>query len=147
MVLIFPSWLLVMQEFFSSSRLMFLIHFFVKWNCFPHHWSLALWLIDVSLARVDTMKLYYPRISLKDYLQISLLILSELKWIKQLLFPLKSSENQRFSDDFRRNRSQSIRFNSLNIRSEIWRWFLEKLFPIYIEIQAEKNFLKVNSRC
>ena len=37
------------------------------------------------------------------------------------LFPLKLSENHRFSDDFRGSRSQLIRLNSLNIRSQFWR--------------------------
>ena len=41
-----------------------------------------------------------------------LLILSEIKWINTLLFPLKSSENQRFSDDFGGNRSYFMRINS-----------------------------------
>ena len=36
---------------------------------------------------------------------ISLLILSEIKLINQLLFPLKLSENDRFPDDFKGNRS------------------------------------------
>ena len=42
---------------------------------------------------------------LRDRLQISLLILSEFNQINSLLFSMKSSENQRFSDDFRGNRS------------------------------------------
>ena len=48
---------------------------------------------------------------------ISPLILSEYKWIKQVLFPLKSSENIWFSDDFRGNRSQFINLNSVVIRT------------------------------
>ena len=36
---------------------------------------------------------------------VSLLISSEIKQINWLLVPLKSSENHRFSDDFRGNRS------------------------------------------
>ena len=42
---------------------------------------------------------------LKDHREISLLMLSEFKRINYLLLPLKSSENLRFSDDFRGNRS------------------------------------------
>ena len=34
------------------------------------------------------------------------LILSKFRLIEQLPFPLKSSENHNFSDDFRKNRSQ-----------------------------------------
>ena len=34
---------------------------------------------------------------------------------------MKSSENLWFTDDFRGNRSQSIRLNLINIRSGIWR--------------------------
>ena len=42
---------------------------------------------------------------LKDCCQTLLLILSKFKWIKKLLFPLKSSENLRFSNSFRGNRT------------------------------------------
>ena len=45
----------------------------------------------------------------RDRLQISLLILSELKRAKDLLLPLKSSENHRLFDDFSGSRSQLIR--------------------------------------
>ena len=54
---------------------------------------------------------------LKDYLQISLLILSQFEQINELLFPLKSSDNRRFSDDFGRNWTSLIRLNSINVRS------------------------------
>ena len=40
---------------------------------------------------------------IRDHHQLLLLILSEIDRIKQLLFPLKSSENLWFSDDFRGN--------------------------------------------
>ena len=63
------------------------------------------------------MKLTIRRV--RDHLQISFLILNELKEINQLLFPLKSSENQMFPDDFRGNRSYSLRSNSLNIIREL----------------------------
>ena len=43
--------------------------------------------------------------SARDHLQISLLSLSKFNRIHYLLFPLKSSENRRFSDDFTGNRS------------------------------------------
>ena len=54
----------------------------------------------------------------RDRLQISLLLWSEFKWIINFYFPenhQKTSENLRFSDDFRRNK-----VNSLNNRSEVW---------------------------
>ena len=44
-----------------------------------------------------------------------------IKRICQLLFPLKSTKNRRFSDDFRGNGSQLIYFNWFNIRIDIWR--------------------------
>ena len=56
--------------------------------------------------------------------QISLLILSVFKEINSLLFPLKSSESHRFSDDFRGNR---ICLNSPNIISEIGRRSLSNM--------------------
>ena len=43
--------------------------------------------------------------SIWDRLQISLLILSEFKYINELLLPLKSLKNLQFSDDFMGNRS------------------------------------------
>ena len=43
--------------------------------------------------------------SIRDRLQISLLILSEFKYINELLLPLKSLKNLQFSDDFMGNRS------------------------------------------
>ena len=58
-----------------------------------------------------------------DRHQISLRISREL--INQLLFPLKSSENLWFSNDFRGYGNQSIRSNTLNIISEIWRQCLQ----------------------
>ena len=33
---------------------------------------------------------------------------------------MKTSKSDRFSNDFRGNRGEFIRLNSLNIRSEIW---------------------------
>ena len=42
---------------------------------------------------------------LRDHLQILRLMLNEFKQINLLMFPLKSSENLRFSDDLRGNRS------------------------------------------
>ena len=52
--------------------------------------------------------------------QISCLI-RESEQNNQLLFPLKWSENHRFSNDFRGNRSWLNCLNS-QIRSETWRW-------------------------
>ena len=57
----------------------------------------------------------------RDHLQISLLILRKFKQINRLIFPLESSENQRFANNFRRNRSYVICLKTLNIRSKIWR--------------------------
>lgn len=51
-----------------------------------------------------------------------ILIWNKFKRINYILFPLKSSENVRFSDGFIRNISYLIRSNSLNVRIEIWRW-------------------------
>ena len=56
---------------------------------------------------------------IRDCLQILLPILREFKRINQLLSLLQSSGNQRFSNDFRGNRSQLIRLNSVDIRSQI----------------------------
>ena len=70
-----------------------------------------------------------------DCLQTSLLIFSELKLINSLLFPLKASENHRFSDDFRGNRCHLICLNSLNIRSEVWRRSLRKHSKIKMGLQ------------
>ena len=59
----------------------------------------------------------------RDRLQIPFLILGGFKRLNQLLFPLKSSENQRFSDDVRGNRSLSDprEYSVILIKSEIWR--------------------------
>lgn len=54
------------------------------------------------------------------FYKISFLILSELKPIDKLLFPVEPT----FFCDFRGNTSQQIRSNSPNIRSKIWSWFL-----------------------
>ena len=54
------------------------------------------------------------------------LITTEFKLMNWLLFPLKSSENQIFSDDFRGNRTCLIHLYSLNIKGEIRRRFLTK---------------------
>ena len=43
-------------------------------------------------------------VTLRDRCQILPLILNELKHINEVPFLLKSSENRRFSDDFRWNR-------------------------------------------
>ena len=56
----------------------------------------------------------------------SFLILRKYMRINQLLLPLKSSENDRSFDDFRGEGERSI--NSLNIRSEIWRLLLRRLY-------------------
>ena len=48
------------------------------------------------------------------HVQILLLIRSEFKQFNQLLFPNKSSEKHRFSDDLRGYRSQLIRLILLN---------------------------------
>ena len=76
---------------------------------------------------------------LKDRYQLLLLILSKLKWINLILFPLKSSGNHRFSDNVRVNRSYSIQLDLLHIRSEIWR---PSLCGVLI-YQQVGNFLEV----
>ena len=53
--------------------------------------------------------------SLKDRSQISLLIFWEFKRINELLGPLKSLGNYKFSDEFRENRSKLIRSQLHNI--------------------------------
>ena len=65
---------------------------------------------------------------IRDCLQILLPILREFKRINQLLSLLQSSGNQRFSNDFRGNRSQLIRLNSVDIRSQIWSRSQKHLF-------------------
>ena len=68
----------------------------------------------ISLRTNESCNMSYYR----DRLQISLLILSEFKRVNQILLPVKSSENRRFSDHFMGNRIWLIRLNSLNIRTE-----------------------------
>ena len=53
----------------------------------------------------------------RDRLHILLLILSEFKRIIYLLFPLKSSVNKRFSDDFRVDRISLVRLNLRNFET------------------------------
>ena len=67
-----------------------------------------------------------------DSPKISFLILSEFKWVNQLLFPLKLSKNQMSSDDFRQ---KTIDLNWFNIRNEVW-WQIEA------DSQASPNFSK-----
>ena len=55
-------------------------------------WKTKKWLA----SKIKMLKIF---IELRD-----LIILSQSKQINQLLFPLKLSENYRFSDDFRGNR-------------------------------------------
>ena len=69
-----------------------------------------------------------------------LLILREFKWISYLLLPLKSSENHRFSNDFRGNRRSLICLNSHYIRSEIWRW---SLTCMEISTCLKQSYLKI----
>ena len=61
----------------------------------------------------------------RERLKILLLVSSQFKQISYLLFPSKSSENDRFSSDFREN-SQLSRLNLRNIRSEICRRHSQK---------------------
>ena len=82
----------------------------------------------------------------RDRLQISLLTLRKFKRINQTLFPLKSLENQRFSDGFRGNRGWLIRLNLLNTKSEICRQSLNvSLISKSGEIPVWKWFFKANS--
>ena len=64
---------------------------------------------------------------------MSFLIISKFKQINKILFPPKSSENHRFSDDFRGNKSYVIRFNSLLIRSK----FRDDLLSIYSNVTVD----------
>ena len=68
----------------------------------------------------------------RDRLQILFLILDEFKRINEVSIPLKSSKNQGFSDDFRKNRNWLILLNLLNIRSEIWRRSLMTFHVIFV---------------
>ena len=52
-------------------------------------------------------------------------ILNRVKLINLVLFLLKSSENPRFSHDFRES-NRLIRINSPIVRSEVWLRFLPK---------------------
>ena len=57
----------------------------------------------------------------RDRCQILLVISSKFERIDSFLFPLNSSENLWYFDQFGGNRkSKLIRSNLLNIRSEIW---------------------------
>ena len=99
-------------------------------NCV--HDEITIWRCWLSLMKTSTVKLMVIQINsyiwhtFRDRHQIQLLISSKFKWINWLLFPLKSSENPRFSDDFKGNRSWLIRLNSLTIRGKIWWWSLNK---------------------
>ena len=76
---------------------------------------------NLVLCRNDAPKFRVRLILQRNCLHISLLMSSEFKRINQFLFPLKLSENDKFTDDFIGNRSFLIRLNSLNIRCVIWR--------------------------
>ena len=79
--------------------------FLIPWNFFISYFdpfSFFILLYITPTTSNNKMQIYFY---IKDRLQISLLILSEFKRINWLLFPLKSSENLWFSDDFRENRS------------------------------------------
>ena len=74
-----------------------------------------------NVAKYVQRHLIYLPNNIRDRLQISLLILSKVKWTYQLLIRLKSLEKLRFPDGFRGDESSLIRINSLNIRCKIWR--------------------------
>ena len=113
----------------------------VAWNMKFHREILTAGIFSIILKRCMTFTclapdvflfgqwlVTHPRTSvwrlynwLRDRLQIWLHILSKFKRINIQLFPLKSSENLWFSDDFRGNNCILIRLNSLNMWSEIWR--------------------------
>ena len=65
---------------------------------------------DNTVFKERWMNNLSPRVfrKIRDRHQILRQILSQSKRIDQLLFPLKSSENHGFSDDFRGNRSWLI---------------------------------------
>ena len=71
---------------------------------------------------------------MRQYRHIFLLALSKFNQISELLKPVKSTDNHRFSDHFRGNRSYLIRSNLLNIRSKIWRLSLS-----YLDDQTTKK--------
>ena len=64
--------------------------------------------------------LEFIRFTFRDRHQISFLTLIKFRRINQLLFPLKSLQNIRISDDFRGSGCYLIRLNLINIGSEIW---------------------------
>ena len=69
------------------------------------------------MLNIKMYKALIQVIIIGDSLKISFLILSEFKRVNQLLFPLKLSKNQMFSDDFRQ---KTIDLNWFNIRNEVW---------------------------
>ena len=66
-----------------------------------------------NVAKYVQRHLIYLPNNIRDRLQISLLILSKVKWTYQLLIPLKSLEKLRFPDGFRGDESSLIRKNRL----------------------------------
>ena len=85
-----------------------------------------------SYMSLPYLVLEYDQFCIRSRHQIPLLVLS--RKFEQILFTLKPSENHRFSDDFRRNRSSLIRINSLDITSETWRWFLTRIWPKILKL-------------
>ena len=110
-------------NFHENTWRLLAVHYFCKRF---HHWSKFLKVIfhkfylDHSWILCPIFveeTLNYTGIDfLRDRLQILPLMLSEFKGTDLLLFSLKSSENLRFSGDFRMNRSDLIHLNSINIR-------------------------------
>ena len=66
------------------------------------------------------------------HLQILILIFNKVKWIKQLLFPLKPSENHEFFNDFMKKRMYLINLKFLNIRTKSWWQSLKQHFMVGI---------------
>ena len=72
---------------------------------------------NMMIIHVLAFNLLYwqVRFQIRDHSQILFPIFIELEGINQLLFTLNSSENHRFFDDFKANRSYKVRLSSETI--------------------------------
>ena len=108
------SLLLILNRFCKTSTRLFSYfnynfeHAFAWWISLCPQCCLQSILLDFSETIVLRIEAIAWRCSVRDLLQISLLMLSKFKSIYQLLSPLKSSENLGFSNDLRENRSSLI---------------------------------------
>ena len=108
---IFQEWLLPTLLYFNESDFVFFWSFYcVIWNLWDkhvsrwHHISLPHFFWK-TIVKENLLGMFLYAHIMRDHLQFSLLLLTEFKGINLLLFPLKSSENLLFFDDFRGNRS------------------------------------------